>query len=333
MIVGVVGAGRIGSLHAGNLEQLPLVDQVVVADSAPGRAQELAARLGVEAAESPARMIAGGIDGLVIAVGTDAHQDLIREGAEAGIPMFCEKPLALELSAVADVVRMVEQMHATVQVGFQRRFDPGYLAAREAVRAGELGWLHTVWASTLDPAPPPEDYIAGSGGLFRDCSVHDVDALRWVTGSEVRDVVAIGANRGGGPFALYGDVDTGGCLLSLVDGTIAFISGTRYNGNGYDVRMELLGSSKSMVVGLDERSPLRSAEPGVGWPSGIPYADFIDRFRGAYLAELESFTQLVAGKIDNPCPASDSLETAYVVEACDLARREQRRVEIEELRL
>jgi myo-inositol 2-dehydrogenase/D-chiro-inositol 1-dehydrogenase len=184
----------------------------------------------------------------------------------------------------------------------------------------------------MDPSPPPAAFIRSSGGIFRDCSVHDIDAVRWVTGREVSTVYATGSNQGDPFFREAGDVDTGAALLTLDDGTLAIISATRYNGAGYDVRMELLGSEDSISVGLDDRLPLRSAEPGVTWPAGTAYTNFLDRFRAAYIAELEAFVEVVSGR-PSPCSPADALETFYVAEACELSRREKRPVKMDEVRL
>jgi myo-inositol 2-dehydrogenase / D-chiro-inositol 1-dehydrogenase len=219
-----------------------------------------------------------------------------------------------------------------VQIGFQRRFDAGYAFAREQLANGTLGWLHTVRANTFDPAPPPAEYIATSGGFFRDCGVHDFDIIRWVTGREIAEVYAVGTNRGADFFRAAGDVDTMGAVLTLDDDTLALVSGTRYNAAGYDVRMELLGSAESLSVGLDQQLPLRSAEAGISWPTGPAHPTFIERFRTAYAAELAAFTTVVAGEIGSPCTVADALEAFYVAEACELSRREHRPVRVDEVR-
>jgi myo-inositol 2-dehydrogenase/D-chiro-inositol 1-dehydrogenase len=219
-----------------------------------------------------------------------------------------------------------------VQIGFQRRFDAGYTAAREAVLGGELGWVHTVRATTMDPAPPPASYVPTSGGFFRDCSVHDFDAIRWVTGREVAEVYAVGANRGADFFRAAGDVDTAAALLTLDDGTLGLVSGTRYNAAGYDVRLEVLGSLGDLVAGLDDRVPLSSAEPGVTWPAGPAYPGFLERFRAAYRAELAVFLDVAAGRVPSPCTVTDALAAFRVAEACELSRREHRPVALWEVR-
>ena len=333
MRIGIIGVGRIGALHAETLHSLAEVDELTIVDADAARARHLAAKMGVPWAEDSADLLRQHVDGIVIATPTATHARLICSAAEAGVAVFCEKPVAADVAGTKEVVRVVESSGAQVQIGFQRRFDAGFVAARGQVLANKLGWLHTVRAGTLDPAPPPASYVATSGGIFRDCSVHDIDAVRWVTGREVNEVYATGSNRGAAFFGQAGDVDTAAALLSLDDGTLALISATRYNAAGYDVRLELLGSEGSISVGLDDRSPLRSAEPGVRWPAGTAYANFLDRFRGAYVAELEAFVEVVSGRAANPCSPADALETFYVAEACELSRRQRRPVNMEEVRV
>lgn len=332
MRLGLAGAGRIGAFHAETLCEADDIDSVVVADALPDRAREVAERLGCSHAPDLDALFAAGLDGLVIAAATDAHARLITQAVDAGIPVFCEKPVAPDVAGTIDVLRRVEKSGVQVQIGFQRRFDAGYRAAREAVASGALGWVHTLRATTLDPAPPPAEYIPVSGGLFRDCSVHDFDIIRWVSGQEVVEAYAIGANRGAEFIRDAGDVDTAAAVLTLTDGTIAVVSGTRHNAAGYDVRLEVLGSRDSVSVGLDDRMPLRSAEPDVGWPGGPAYPAFMDRFRAAYTNELRSFVDVVRGSAASACDVADALETCYVAEACDLSRREHRPVPLAEVR-
>ena len=215
--------------------------------------------------------------------------------------MFCEKPIAAD---VVTSVRVVEEVRATgvpTQIGFQRRFDAGYGAAREALRSGALGELRRVHALTGDREPPAASYIPTSGGIFRDCHVHDFDILRWVTGREVTEVYAVGANRGAAFFAEAGDVDESAAVLTLDDGTLVTLQGSRYNGGGHDVRMELAGTSATWVVGLDAHAALVSAEAGVDFPDGTPWDSFWPRWTPAYVAEMNAFVELALGRRESPC--------------------------------
>ncbi|MDQ1670912.1 MAG: myo-inositol 2-dehydrogenase / D-chiro-inositol 1-dehydrogenase [Actinomycetota bacterium] len=332
MRIGLAGVGRIGAFHAATLNAITEIDSLVLADAVPTRARDVAHALGVESVESPEALFGAGIDGLVIAAATDAHAPLILAGVDAGLPTFCEKPVAHDVDGTIAVLDKVNGVDIPVHIGFQRRYDAGYLTARAAVASGELGWVHTMRSGTLDPAPPSPEYIASSGGFFRDCSVHDFDSVRWVSGTEVREVYAVGANRGEEFFKEVGDIDTAAAVLTLGDGTIALVSGTRYNARGYDVRLEVLGSLDSLSVGLDERLPLRSAEPDVTFPNGTPYPAFMERFRAAYVAELTAFTDMVAGRASATCTVADALEAFYIAEACELSRIEHRPVLVDEVR-
>jgi myo-inositol 2-dehydrogenase / D-chiro-inositol 1-dehydrogenase len=331
MRLGLIGLGRIGAFHARTLSELDGVDSLVVTDAVPARTEQVAAELGGEPAESAAKLMAAGVDGVLIAAATDTHPELLAAAVDAGLPVFCEKPIAADIADAVALARRLAGRDDKVQIGYPRRFDAGYAAARRAVQNGELGWLHTIRATTLDPAPPPPEYVRVSGGIFRDCSVHDFDAIRWVTGREVVEVYATGGNRGDQLFAAAGDVDTAATTLTLDDGSLALVSNSRYNPRGYDVRLELHGSRDSIAVGLDAGLPLRSVEPGVSFPDGRPHRFFMDRLAAAFRAELAAFTELVAGRRESPCTVADALATGWIAEAATLSRAEHRPVRIDEV--
>ncbi|GAA2021099.1 myo-inositol 2-dehydrogenase/D-chiro-inositol 1-dehydrogenase [Nakamurella flavida] len=336
MRLGLIGLGRIGAFHADTLTHLEQVDSLVVTDAVPAVTAAVAQRFGAEAADSPEALIRSGVDGIVIAAATDAHTALIRAGVDAGIPVFCEKPLSGvpgEARAVAD---HVNASGVAVQIGYPRRFDAGYAAARQAAAAGELGWVHTVRSTTLDPAPPPRGYIAVSGGIFRDCSVHDFDTVRWITGREPVEVYATGTARGPGVddfFAELGDVATAQTLITFDDGATGVVSNTRYNPRGHDVRLELHGTRDSVAAGWSDQTPLRNLEPGSTWPTGDPWTFFMDRLAGAFVAELTAFTEVVAGRLASPCTVDDALAVTWMAEAATRSLHEHRPVSIEEVRL
>ena len=331
MRIGLVGVGRIGAVHAATLQALDCVEQVVVADADPARAQAAAKELECEAVADVSALFRAGLDAVVICVQTSSHADLIARAHDAGLTTFCEKPLALDLASTLAIAQRVGDGSVPVQIGFQRRFDVGYRAARSAVISGSLGWIHTIRATTNDAAPPHASYISTSGGFFRDASIHDFDAVRFVTGCEVISVFAVGQNRGAAFFAESDDIDAAAAVLTLDDGTIALVSGSRYNARGYDVRLEALGSKDSVCVGMDDRLPLRSVEERVDFPSAMPYTDFMQRFHQAYIDEMVAFTDLVAGRIETPCSADDALQAFRVAEACDLSRRQSRPVRMTEV--
>ncbi|ATL69526.1 Gfo/Idh/MocA family protein [Nocardia terpenica] len=330
--LGLAGTGRIGTSHAEILRALPDVAAVVVTDTDTERARTTATKLGVEFAPDIDALLDSGIGGLVITTATDSHPELITRAVDRGIPVFCEKPVAADIEGTLEVIRHIEGSPIPVQIGFQRRFDAGYRAARAAVASGELGWLHSLRATTLDPAPPPAEYIPRSGGLFRDCGVHDFDIIRWVTGREVTEVFVLGANRGERFFVDAGDVDTAAVAMRMDDGALATVSLGRYNGAGYDVRLEVLGSKGNAIVGLDDRAPLRSVEPDYPASAYPAYPGFMDRFRHAYAEELAIFLDVARGRIENPCSPTDAVEAFYIAEACELSRQERRPVAVDEVR-
>lgn len=334
MRIGLIGTGRIGTFHAEVLSRHPAVDSLLVADADPERAAVAATRTGASAVPVDAMFTGGGRDlpdALVICSATAAHASLIARAARAGLPVFCEKPIALDLPGTLGALAEVEAAGSVLQLGFMRRFDAGYGEARAAVREGRLGRLHTVRALTSDPAPPPADYLPLSGGLYRDCLVHDFDILRWVTGREVSEVYATGSDAGPAMFRAAGDVDTAAALLTLDDGTLAAATATRCNGAGYDVRMELAGELDQIAVGLDDRTPLTSAEPeGPGAPAK-PWPGFLERFAPAYEAELDAFLRVARGELANPCDGREALHALRIAEACEISRRERRPVAMEEI--
>lgn len=332
MRIGFLGVGRIGASHAAVVARHPEVDAVVLADAEPHRARAAAERLGVTAVGSVEEVLAAGVEGIVIATATDSHAELIVRGVEAGVPVFCEKPVALDVPGTLRVRDAVAAAGVAVQIGFQRRFDAGYLAAREALDSGRLGELRRLHAVTADPRPPHADYIPTSGGIYRDCLIHDFDVIRWVTGREITEVTAVGANRGAAFFGEAGDVDETVVLIGLDDGTLGTVHGSRYNGAGYDVRLEVAGTEGTAAVGLDEHAALWSAERGVGFPGAPAHPTFWERFAPAYAAEVAAFLDVVRDGSPSPCSVEEALEALYVAEAATLSRREGRPVEVAEVR-
>ncbi|WP_328676907.1 Gfo/Idh/MocA family oxidoreductase [Streptomyces sp. NBC_01261] len=331
MRIGVIGTGRIGTIHARTLSRHREVGSLILTDVDPARAQELANRLGETAAPSTEEIFKWGVDAVVITTATSAHAELIGRAARSGLPVFCEKPIALDLPGSLQAISEVETAGTVLQMGFQRRFDAGYTGAREAVRSGRLGRLHTVRAMTSDQTPPPAAYLPISGGLYRDTLIHDFDMLRWVTGHEVVDVYATGSDAGPAMFREARDIDTAAAVLTLDDGTLATTTAARLNGAGYDVRMELAGELDQVVVGLDDRTPIASTEP-TGPPAATkPWTGFLERFGPAYEAELIAFVEVVVGQRTNPCDGREALQALRIAEACEVSRREHRPVRLAEI--
>lgn len=329
--VGVVGAGRMGGLRARLLAEDRRVAEVLIADKEFARAQAAEAP-GVIAVADVEALFAGRPDAVVISAPTDEHAGLVRRCVLASIPCFCEKPLAMELSDHRDLRDLVRASGGRVQVGFHRRFDPEFLRVRQAARDGELGELRRVHLIGADAEPPPADFLAGSGGLLRDMSIHDFDTVRWLTGREVRTVYAVGSDNGDPAFAALGDVRNVVCALTLDDGLLATAHASRDNGGGHDVRLELAGTRATATAGLDDRTPLRpaAAEQTVG--SGRPWPGFLERFQSAYARETAAFVDFVIGERDTPCGVDDAFEAMCVAVAAERSLRTGKPVSVEEVR-
>ncbi|CAN7261895.1 Gfo/Idh/MocA family protein [Knoellia sp. LjRoot47] len=331
MRIGLAGVGRIGAFHASTLAGLDAVDEVVVADLDGALAERVATEQGLEHAPDIDTLLASGLDAFIITTATTAHAALLRQALAAGIPTFCEKPVAATLDETIALTELSEASATPVHIGFQRRFDAGYRRARAAVESGELGTIHALRALTHDQEPPHAAYIPTSGGIFRDCSVHDFDIVRFVTGHEVATVYATGENKGADFFGAAGDVDTAAAVLTLDDGTLVTATATRYSGGGHDVRLEVMGSDGSIAVGLDDSLALRSAEQGATFPAGPAHRSFMQRFMGAYRAELTAFCDVAAGRTPSPCTVRDALQAFRTAEACELSRSQRRVVAMSEI--
>jgi myo-inositol 2-dehydrogenase/D-chiro-inositol 1-dehydrogenase len=330
--LGLIGLGRIGAFHADTLTNLPEVSGLVITDERPDIVSEVAAKYGATPVESVDKLLASGIDGVIVAAATPAHAELTLAAVERGLPTFCEKPIASTASESARLAGVIAGSGVPVQVGYQRRFDAAFAAVKKAVDNGSLGALTTVRSTTMDPAPPPMDYIKGSGGIFRDCAVHDFDVIRWVTGQEVVEVYATGSVQGDPLFAEYGDVDTAAVVVRFDGGALGVVSAARYNGRGYDCRLEVHGFQDSVVAGWDQGAPVLNADPAHDFPTGPPHHFFMDRFTDAFRAELAAFVKVVQGGPIEGATVADAVEVAWIAEAATESLRRGAPVAIESVR-
>ena len=331
MKIGLIGAGRIGTFHAKTLAESPEVDSLCIADVNMARARSLAQEVGAETADDAADLIRRS-DAIVIATATDTHAKLIRLGASAMLPVFCEKPISLDLKSTDEVLEAVDKAAIPLQIGFQRRFDKGFAQIKQLIQSGELGTLYSARLVTHDPAPPPEEYIRVSGGLFVDLMVHDFDIIRWTSGLEVEEVFAAGSVLTGvEAFRESGDVDTAAVILRLAGGALAMVSGLRHDPRGYDVRLEAFGSKDSVVAGFDQRSPIRLLDGGDLSGPATGYRDFMERFASAYQDELSAFFSVAKGELESPCTGLDARKALQIALAATRSQRERRPVAVEEI--
>lgn len=316
MRVALLGVGRLGSFYARLLRAHPDVSELALFDVDEARAASHASALGAQAAHSSDAAL-NGVDAAVIATPSATHAGLIHRCLDAGIPCFCEKPIALGMTQAREVAEHVAATGGVLQVGFQRRFDAGFQAARQQMEDGRLGRVYSFSMVSRDALPPPDGYIASSGGLFRDLHIHDFDMVRWLFRQEVEMIYAIGSVFGLEHYREFGDVATSAIALRLTEGTLGMLTGARHNPAGYDIRVEIFGSRDSIGVGLSERMPLRSVETDGPALSGPPFPNFFVRFADAYRNELAHFLKLARGEAGNPCTAQDAMAALRIAEAAE----------------
>jgi myo-inositol 2-dehydrogenase/D-chiro-inositol 1-dehydrogenase len=319
-----------GAFRAGALARHPEVDEVIVGSHHPERALAIAEPLGARGA-SIETVLRADLDALVISTVTAEHPEHIAAGARRGLPMLCEKPISVHLSGTESTIELSREAGVELQIAFMRRFDPAFRRARELVRDGSAGTLYSLRMCAHDHEPADERYIATSGGIFCDLHVHDFDMARWLTGQEVTEVYATGTVRAWERYGRQDDVDTAAIVLRMEDGLPIVITGARHDPLGYDFRTEILGSGDSVVIGMGQRSPVHSLEPGAPPPPADPYRGFLDRFEAAFAAETDAFVDLVQGRAGNPCPPEEALSALRVAVACDRSWRERRPVELHEV--
>ena len=327
MHIGIIGTGRLGSFRARTMRDLVDVTNLTLYDRNWSKSTAVAHELEATVAGSVEEVIDAKPDALLISTSTVDHATLVETGVEAGLPVFCEKPISLDLAATERLMQQVSASGVQVQVGFQRRFDMGFRMAREKVFNGELGRIYLVRMVGHDHEPPPESFIKGSGGMYKDMHIHEFDLIPWVVGQPIVEVYATGSVLVDQAFQRQGDVDTTAAVLKLAEGALVVITGSRHNPLGYDVRMELHGSGDSVSVGWDKRVPIRPLETEREGGSA-PYLTFFDRFNDAYRAELVEFLRVVRGEIESPSTVKESWQSLRVAVAAEMSLIDHRPVSV-----
>jgi len=328
--VAFLGLGRMGETHLRNLTAISGIKVVAVADLILERAERGRAMTGAELAvtDSAKAIEHPSVDAVVIVTPTGSHAELIERAVLAGKAVWSEKPIALNLAETQRVVELVRRQKASVQLGFMRRFDPGYARAKAKIEAGELGKLETFRALSRDTYPPNLEFLRGSGGLFLDMSVHDLDLARFLVG-EVEEVYAWGDVLIDDRFAQANDADTAVTLLKFKNGVLGVMETSRRSNWGYDIRTEVAGSIGKVVIEAPQKTPLLFAKDFAS--SFDHYENFPDRFEIGYRLELEAFFQaLREGKTPSPGP-EDALETLRLAVATTKSWREKRPVKVSEI--
>jgi myo-inositol 2-dehydrogenase/D-chiro-inositol 1-dehydrogenase len=302
-----------------------------VYDVDPKSAREVASELGVEAASSAEELLAGpAVDAVAICTSTDTHVDLVVSAAGTGKPIFLEKPISLDLAEVDRALSAVERAECFLQIGFNRRFDPGHASVRRAIEVGEVGALHLLRISSRDPVPPPIAYVRASGGIFLDMTVHDFDMARFLTDSEVEEVYARGDVRVEPEIGEAGDLDTVVCVLRHADRTLTTIDNSRQAVYGFDQRLEAFGS-RGMATSANPYAHMGSVTTEAGTRTQpLPYF-FLERYVPSYLAQWSAFETAVRAGEDPPVTGADGRAALVVGLAAWRSAHEGRPVRTSEI--
>ena len=331
MNVGLLGVGRLGASHAETLRGLRDVDDIRIYDADATRAREVAQRVRGRAVDTIDAAL-DGVEAAFIVTPTDTHAPLIKRCLDAKIATFCEKPIAIGIEETKDVVAHAARTKGRLQIGFQRRFDAGYRRAKDALAGGKLGPIYSFVMVSCDRLPPPDTYIASSGGQFKDQFIHDFDITRWLFSDEVAEITATGSTLGFPQYEAMHDVATSAVLVKLRrDGTMGVMTALRHNEAGYDIHVEIHAAKDTLAIGVDPRTPWRSVEADAPVLAGPAYPSFFVRFGDAYKAELAHFMRFARGEAENACTAEDALEALRVAEAAGRSWREGRTVKVSEI--
>ncbi len=329
----IIGAGRIGQVHAENLTRhIQEAEVVAIADVVQEAAVQTARRFGIVCASGEPAEIFGreDVDAVAICSSTETHADFIIQAARSGKHAFCEKPIALDLPAVDAALEAVEECGTKLQIGFNRRFDPNFRGVRDAVRDGEIGAPYLVQITSRDPTPPPLSYVRGSGGLFLDMMIHDFDMARFLLDDEVEEVSASGAVRVDPAIGEAGDIDTAVVTLRYGCGALGVITNSRQAVYGGDQRVEVLGSLGS--VSCENNTPdrvIRQTEAGV--IHAKPLYFFLERYLTAYADELRSFIRAVLDDTEVEVTGGDGRAPVALALAAGKSSREKRAVALSEI--
>ncbi len=331
MKLAVLGAGRIGKVHAGAVATTEGARLAAVADPMTEAAETLAARYGATVRTIEEIEQAGDIDAIVICTPTDTHADLIERFARAGKGIFCEKPVDLSIARVVDCLKVVEETGATFMVGFNRRFDPDFRALKAAIDGGRIGNVEMVTLTSRDPGPPPYEYIERSGGIFRDMTIHDFDIACWLLGEEVETVLAAGSVLVDPEIGRRGDYDSANVILRTASGRQCTITNSRRATYGYDQRIEVLGSEGAIAAENVHQS--RTMLASAGGYTRPPLLDFfMTRYTAAYAAEIAAFVHAVQTGSVPPTTGHDGLMALVLAEAALRSAREGRSIPVSEVR-
>jgi myo-inositol 2-dehydrogenase / D-chiro-inositol 1-dehydrogenase len=327
MKFGIIGAGRIGKIHGGNVAARRDCQLLYVADADPAAAAALAESAVAKAASVETILGSKEVEAVAICSPTDTHADLIERSARAGKAIFCEKPIDLDVNRIGACLKVVKETGATLMIGFNRRFDPNFASLRKRVEDGAIGALEIVSIVSRDPSPPPLSYIARSGGLFRDMMIHDFDMARFILGEEPIAVSAMGSALVDKAIGEAGDIDTAVVIMETKSGKVAQISNSRRASYGYDQRVEAHGD-KGMVSAANVRETTVELAGAHGFTSDKVLNFFLERYESAYRNELDAFVNGVKTGVKPQPDGGDGLKANILADAAYQSWKTKQRVAI-----
>lgn len=334
LILGVIGAGRIGKLHVENVAyNVPGATVKAVADVfLNDDTKKWAEGLGISVATKDYHEILQDkeIDAVLICSSTDTHAQIIIEAAQAGKHIFCEKPVDLSVERVLEALEAVKKAGVKLQIGFNRRFDHNFKAVRDSVAAGKIGDIHIVKVTSRDPAPPPIEYVKVSGGMFNDMTIHDFDMVRFLTGSEVEEVYVSGAVLVDPKIGEAGDVDTAIINLKFANGALGVIDNSRRAAYGYDQRAEVFGS-KGVVSAENDLPNTAVLKTEETVSSEKPLYFFLERYMQSYASEMKDFCNAIINDTETPVVGIDGLKPILIGLAAKKSFTENRPVKVKEI--
>jgi myo-inositol 2-dehydrogenase / D-chiro-inositol 1-dehydrogenase len=325
--IALFGAGRIGTIHAGNIARQPGITLKYVVDVDRAAGEALAKTHAAQTVDADRVFEDPGIAAVVIASSTDTHADLILRAAKAKKAIFCEKPVDLSLARARTCAEAVRSAGVQCVIGFQRRYDPTFARLKQRIEDGEIGEPEMLVVTSRDPGAPPVDYIKRSGGIFKDMLIHDFDIFRWIIGDEAATVYATGSCLTNPEIEIAGDIDATAVTIRTHHGHLAQINTIRRAAYGYDQRFEVIGSKGMLQAGNHRPTEV------VLWSSGAITADkpehfFLERYRAAYAAEMAHFFDVVAGRAVPRTSIDDGVAALALAEAATTSWREKRIVEL-----
>ena len=325
--VALIGAGRMGQVHGPNAARMPGLRLRYVVDPRPEAASAMAEQTGAEVASLEQALADPALGGVLVCSSTDQHLANALQAVEAGKAVFCEKPIDLDLGkALAAQPRFVG---ARFVLGFNRRYDPHFMALKQRIDAGAVGALESVHIVNHDPAAPSPHFIPTSGGLFKDFTIHDLDMARWMLGEEPVEVFATASCLVDPEIGRLGDVDTARTVLRTASGKLCVISNTRRSGYGYDQRVEAYGSSGMAVAGNVSRDTVHSLDEAGAMAAPIAYA-FPQRYAESYRAQIAHFAEVAHGRAQPRTHYADGIAALELAEACQRSVREGRAIRLQE---